>query len=132
MKGLKLWIGHSFNLLSDWFTWLPLIANACLMMLWEHNFLRLTILATLLGCQGIDEFKVMLNASYNFGVTPVEMKEIVYLQRYLLELEFLFLIYFQDLLLIDLLMVIEFRYLYKNHWQVNQSDNKLKEWIEEE
>ncbi len=38
----------------------------------------MTILATLLGCQGIDEFKVMLNASYNFGVTPVEMKEIVY------------------------------------------------------
>ncbi len=38
----------------------------------------MTILATLIGCQGIDEFKVMLTASYNFGVTPVEMKEIVY------------------------------------------------------
>ena len=38
----------------------------------------MTILATLLGCQGIDEFKAMLNASYNFGVTPIEMKEIVY------------------------------------------------------
>ena len=36
------------------------------------------ILATLLGCQGIDEFKLMLTAAYNFGVTPIEMKEIVY------------------------------------------------------
>lgn len=38
----------------------------------------IAILATLLGCQGIDEFKAMLIAAYNFGVTPVEMKEIVY------------------------------------------------------
>ncbi|MCH5342074.1 MAG: carboxymuconolactone decarboxylase family protein, partial [Acetatifactor sp.] len=38
----------------------------------------MAILATLLGCQGIDEFKLMLTASYNLGVTPVEMKEIVY------------------------------------------------------
>ncbi|MCH5255573.1 MAG: carboxymuconolactone decarboxylase family protein, partial [Lachnospiraceae bacterium] len=38
----------------------------------------MAILATLLGCQGIDEFKLMLTAAYNFGVTPVEMKEIVY------------------------------------------------------
>jgi 4-carboxymuconolactone decarboxylase len=36
------------------------------------------ILATLIGCQGIDEFKVMLGAALNFGVTPVEVKEIVY------------------------------------------------------
>ncbi len=38
----------------------------------------LAILATLLGCQGIDEFKVMLPAALNFGVTPVEVKETVY------------------------------------------------------
>lgn len=38
----------------------------------------ISILATLIGCQGIDEFKGMLLAAYNFGVTPVEMKEIVY------------------------------------------------------
>lgn len=38
----------------------------------------MAILATLLGCQGIDEFKTMLIAAYHFGVTPVEMKEIVY------------------------------------------------------
>lgn len=38
----------------------------------------MSILAVLLGCQGIDEFKGMLMAAYNFGVTPVEMKEIVY------------------------------------------------------
>ncbi|MDP4128001.1 MAG: carboxymuconolactone decarboxylase family protein [Bacillota bacterium] len=38
----------------------------------------MAILATLLGCQGIDEFKAMLPAALNFGVTPFEIKEIVY------------------------------------------------------
>ncbi len=38
----------------------------------------MAILATLLGCQGIDEFRAMLPAALNFGVTPVETKEIVY------------------------------------------------------
>lgn len=38
----------------------------------------IAILATLVGCQGIDEFKAMLTAAYHFGVTPIEMKEIVY------------------------------------------------------
>lgn len=38
----------------------------------------MAILATLIGCQGIDEYKVMLSAALNFGVTPVEVKEIVY------------------------------------------------------
>ena len=38
----------------------------------------IAILAMLLGCQGIDEFKAMLTAAYNFGVTPIEMKEIIY------------------------------------------------------
>ena len=38
----------------------------------------LAILATLLGCQGIDEFRAMLPAALNFGVTPVEIKETVY------------------------------------------------------
>lgn len=38
----------------------------------------IAILATLIGCQGIDEFRVMLPAAMNFGVTPVEIKEIVY------------------------------------------------------
>lgn len=36
------------------------------------------ILATLIGCQGIDEFKAMAPAALNFGVTPIEVKEIVY------------------------------------------------------
>ena len=39
---------------------------------------HMAILATLLGCQGIDEFKCRLTAAWNFGVTAVEMKEIVY------------------------------------------------------
>ena len=38
----------------------------------------LAILATLLGCQGIDEFRAMIPAALNFGVTPVEIKEVVY------------------------------------------------------
>jgi 4-carboxymuconolactone decarboxylase len=38
----------------------------------------MAILATLIGCQGIDEFKAMVPAALNFGVTPVEVKEIVY------------------------------------------------------
>jgi 4-carboxymuconolactone decarboxylase len=38
----------------------------------------MAILATLLGCQGIDEFRALLPAALNFGVTPVEAKEIVY------------------------------------------------------
>lgn len=38
----------------------------------------MAILATLLGCQSIDEFKCILPAALRFGVTPVEAKEIVY------------------------------------------------------
>lgn len=36
------------------------------------------ILAVLLGCQGIDDFRVMLPCALNMGMTPVEIKEIVY------------------------------------------------------
>ena len=38
----------------------------------------MAILAMLLGCQGVDEFRCMVPAALNFGVTPVEIKEIVY------------------------------------------------------
>ena len=38
----------------------------------------MAILATLLGCQGIDEFHCQMEAALNFGMTPVEIKEIVY------------------------------------------------------
>lgn len=38
----------------------------------------LVILATLMGCQGIDAFRVAVGAALNFGVTPVEVKEVVY------------------------------------------------------
>lgn len=38
----------------------------------------MAILATLLGCQGIDEYRAMVPAAMNFGVTPVEIKEITY------------------------------------------------------
>ena len=38
----------------------------------------LVILAALLGCQGAEEFRVMLPAALNLGVTPAEVKETVY------------------------------------------------------
>ncbi|MDO4541363.1 MAG: carboxymuconolactone decarboxylase family protein [Bacillota bacterium] len=38
----------------------------------------MAILAALLGCQGIEEYRVMVPAALNFGVTPVEIKEIAY------------------------------------------------------
>ena len=38
----------------------------------------MAILATLLGCQGVDEFNALLPAALNFGITPVEVKETVY------------------------------------------------------
>ena len=38
----------------------------------------LAILAALLGCQGVDEFSLMAEAALNAGVTPVELKEVVY------------------------------------------------------
>lgn len=44
----------------------------------EDRIRMMAILATLIGCQGIDEFKIMLPAALNFGVTPIEVKEIVY------------------------------------------------------
>lgn len=44
----------------------------------DDKIRMMAILATLVGCQGIDEFKAMLPAALNLGVTPVEAKEIVY------------------------------------------------------
>lgn len=38
----------------------------------------IVIMSTLLGCNGIDEFKALIGAALNFSVTPDELKEIVY------------------------------------------------------
>lgn len=38
----------------------------------------MAILASLIGCGGIDEYQAMVPAALNFGVTPVIIKEIVY------------------------------------------------------
>lgn len=38
----------------------------------------LAILATLLGCQGVDEFRTVLPRALDAGVTPVMAKEVVY------------------------------------------------------
>lgn len=38
----------------------------------------LSILSTLIGCQEIDEYKALLPTSFHFGLTPVEVKEMVY------------------------------------------------------
>ena len=39
---------------------------------------HLVVLAALLGCQGVDEFRVRLAEALDDGVTPVEAKEVVY------------------------------------------------------
>ncbi|MGM9593000.1 MAG: carboxymuconolactone decarboxylase family protein [Candidatus Onthomonas sp.] len=44
----------------------------------DHRTRFMAILAALLGCQGVDEFHRQMGAALNFGVTPVEIKEIVY------------------------------------------------------
>jgi Uncharacterized homolog of gamma-carboxymuconolactone decarboxylase subunit len=38
----------------------------------------MAILAAIIGCQGIDEFKAMVPAALNLGVSSIEVKEIVY------------------------------------------------------
>lgn len=38
----------------------------------------MAVLAALLGCQGVDEFREILPGALNLGLTPVEVKEIVY------------------------------------------------------
>lgn len=38
----------------------------------------IAILASLIGCQGVEEFEAMIPAAINFGVTPIEIKEIIY------------------------------------------------------
>ena len=38
----------------------------------------MAIIATLLGCQGIDEFKTELPRALDGGLTPVMVKEVVY------------------------------------------------------
>ncbi len=38
----------------------------------------ISLLAVLMGCQGIDDFKLMVPGALRLGVTPVELKEVVY------------------------------------------------------
>ena len=38
----------------------------------------MAILAALVGCQGVEAYQAMAKGAFNVGVTPVEMKEIVY------------------------------------------------------
>lgn len=38
----------------------------------------MAILATLIGCQGLDEYKIILPKALNSGLTPIMVKEIVY------------------------------------------------------
>jgi 4-carboxymuconolactone decarboxylase len=38
----------------------------------------IAVLSSLIGCQAVDQFRAMIPAAMNFGVTPVEIKEIVY------------------------------------------------------
>ena len=36
------------------------------------------ILAALIGCQSVNEYKIMVGAALNIGVTPIEIKELLY------------------------------------------------------
>ncbi len=38
----------------------------------------MAILASLMGCQGLDEFKIMVEGALNLGVSPVVIKEVIY------------------------------------------------------
>ncbi len=38
----------------------------------------MAILAALQGCQGIDEYRIMVPAALNYGVSPIEVKELTY------------------------------------------------------
>ena len=53
-----------------------MVDHGCKQRIWKRD--DKAALATLLGCQGVDEFRAMLPAAMNFGVTPVEIKEIAY------------------------------------------------------
>lgn len=44
----------------------------------EGKIAHISVLAVLLGCGGVDEFRVMLPAALNCGVTPEEAREVVY------------------------------------------------------
>lgn len=44
----------------------------------DERIRSMVVLATLIGCQGIDAYRTMLPAALDAGVTPVEAKEIVY------------------------------------------------------
>lgn len=79
----KIFLAYESKLLESDMEFIELFNNFVLNEVSNQNDLDdktrfMAILATLLGCQGIEEFKVILKAAYNFGVTPVEMKEIVY------------------------------------------------------
>ena len=41
-----------------------------------NQFLK--ILAALIGCQSVSEYKIMVDAALNVGATPVEIKEVLY------------------------------------------------------
>lgn len=79
----RMFPGYQSKLLNTDLEFIELFDNFAFDEVISHSLLddktrMIAILATLLGCQGIDEFKAMLNAAYNLKVTPVEIKEIVY------------------------------------------------------
>lgn len=44
----------------------------------DDRIRMMAILATLIGTQCVNEYRAMMKAALNFGVTPVEIKEVVY------------------------------------------------------
>lgn len=79
----KMFPDHGSELLKTDPEFIELFANFAFDEVVNHDDLDdkarfMAILATLLGCQGIDGFRAMLPAALNFGLTPIEIKEIVY------------------------------------------------------
>lgn len=79
----KMFPGHTSEFLKTDPEFIELFDNFAFDEVVNHDDLDgktrfMAILAALLGCQGSDEFRVMIPAAMNFGVTPVEIKEIVY------------------------------------------------------
>ena len=79
----KMFPGYASKLLETDPEFIELFDNFAFDEVVNHDDLEdrprfLAILAALIGCQGIDEFRTMITAALNFGVTPVEIKEIVY------------------------------------------------------
>ena len=74
---------HTSNLKNTDPEFIELFDNFAFDEILDHGTLDtktrlMVILASTLGCQALTEYKVMVGAALNVGITPVEIKEILY------------------------------------------------------